>query len=146
MVTVSNIANASQGELLCITYEMLLEEIQNAMEEQTKDERKKHIDQAVKIIKMLASDLDFRYDLAHQLFNIYVYVQGLLIKSRDHVMLEEAYKLINKLYEAYKQITENEQNKKPIMQNAEAIYAGLTYGKDSINEVSLEDFNRGYKA
>lgn len=146
MVTVSNIANASQGELLCITYEMLLEEIQKAMEEQTKDERKKHINQAVKIIKMLASDLDFRYDLANQLFNIYVYVQGLLIKSRDHVMLEEAYKLINKLYEAYKQITEDEQNKKPIMQNAEAIYAGLTYGKESINEVSLEDFNRGYKA
>ena len=146
MITVSNIVNASRGELLCITYELLLEQIELATKSEIVEDRKMHVQKAIKIIQMLVSDLDFKIELSNELFRIYVYVQGLLINAKDHDKLEEAHKLIYKIYEGYKKITEEEESKKPSMQNAEAIYAGLTYGKGSINEMSLGRENRGFKA
>lgn len=146
MITVSNIVNASRGELLCITYELLLERIELAIKSEEADERKKHIYKAIEVVQMLAGDLDFEIELSKELFRIYVYVQGLLINAKENDKLEEAYKLIDKIYQAYKKITEEEVNKRPSMQNTEAIYAGLTYGKSSINEMTIGGENRGFKA
>lgn len=146
MVTVSNIVNASRGELLCITYELLLEQIELATKNEEAEKRKNHINKAIEIIQMLVQDLDFEIELSKELFRIYVYVQGLLVNAKKNDKLEEAYKLINKIYEAYKKITAEEESKKPSMQNAEAIYAGFTYGKNSINEVTIGGEDRGFKA
>ena len=146
MITVSNIVNASRGELLCITYELLLERIELAIKSEEADERKKHIHKAIEVVQMLAGDLEFEIELSKELFRIYVYVQGLLINAKENDKLEEAYKLIDKIYQAYKKITEEEVNKRPSMQNTEAIYAGLTYGKSSINEMTIGGENRGFKA
>ena len=145
MITVSNIANASRGELLCITYELLLEQIEMAMKSE-KDKRKKHVEKSVQIIKMLVGDLDFKIPLSTELFRIYVYVQGLLIQAKTNEKLEEAYRLVHKIYEAFKKITEEEVNKKPSIQNAEVIYAGLTYDKTNIKETSVQSYNREFKA
>lgn len=145
-ITVSNIANASKVELLCITYEMLLEQIKALSLSENKQERKPYIDKTKEILKMLVGNLDFEYELSKELFNIYVYVQGLLIKGRTKEEYEEAYKLIEKLYVAYKEIAEKEEDSKPVMQNAETIYAGFTYGKNDLNEMRLENPTRGYRA
>ena len=42
----------------------------------------------------------------------------------------------------------SEDTSAPIMENAQTIYAGLTYGKGSLNETYLnaQDYNRGFKA
>lgn len=146
MVTVSNVVNASKGELLCITYELLLEEIESAKVSQEAEERKRHIKKAIKIVQMLAKDLNREVDMANDLFRLYIYVQGLLINARRNDKLEEAYKLIHIIYEGFKKITTEEESKKPIMENAEAIYAGLTYGRNSINEMAIGEYNRGFKA
>lgn len=146
MVTVSNVVNASKGELLCITYELLLEEIEMAQKSQEVDDRKRHIQKAIKIVQMLAKDLNYEAEIANDLFRLYVYVQGLLINARRNDKLEEAYKLIHTIYEGYKKITEQEESKKPSMENAETIYAGLTYGRASINEMAIGEYNRGFKA
>lgn len=145
MITVSNIANASKGELLCITYELLLEQIKMATQSEG-EERKVYVEKGIRIIKMLVGDLDFGIPLSNELFRIYVYVQGILIQAKTNQKLEEAYHLIHKIYEAFKKITEEEIDKKPSIQNAEAIYAGLTYGKEDIKETILQDYNRGFKA
>lgn len=144
MITVSNIANASRGELLCITYELLLEQIEMAIKSE-ENERKKHLEKGVQIIKMLVGDLDFEIPLSAELFRIYVYVQGILIQGKTNQKLKEAYDLIHKIYEAFKKITSEEINKKPSMENAEMIYAGLTYGKTEIKETIVQDYNRGFK-
>ena len=146
MITVSNIVNASRGELLCITYELLLERIELAIKSEEAVERKKYLNKAIEIVQILAGYLDFEIELSKELFRIYVYVQGLLINAKENDKLEEAYKLIDKIYQAYKKITEEEVNKRPSMQNTEAIYAGLTYGKSSINEMTIGGENRGFKA
>lgn len=146
MITVSNVVNASRGELLCMTYELLLEEIEKASKIEEMEERKVHIDKAIKVLQMLAEDLNFEVELSKELFRIYVYVQGLLVNGRHTEKLEEAYKLIHKIYEAYKKIADEEESKAPSMENAEKIYAGLTYGKTSVNEITIGIDNRGFKA
>ncbi len=146
MITVSNIANASRGELLCITYELLLEQIDLATKSEHLEERKTHTEKAIKIIHMLVEDLDFSFELSHELFRIYVYVQGLLINVKKNDKLEEAHRLIHKIYEAYKKVAAEEESKKPSIENAETIYAGLTYGKQTVNEFTVGDYNRGFKA
>lgn len=144
MITVSNIANASRGELLCITYELLLEQIKMAIKSEGK-ERKVYVEKGLQIIRMLVGDLDFEVPLSNELFRIYVYVQGVLIQAKTNQKFEEAYHLISKIYEAFKKITEEEIDKKPSIQNAEMIYAGLTYGKEDIEETIIQDYNRGFK-
>ena len=145
MITVSTIANASKGELLCITYEMLLEQIQ-AAKETIGDERKKHLHKAVDTIKMLVEDLNFEFDIAKDLFRIYVYVQGILIKATSDTPLDEAYKLIEKLYIGFVEAGKSEVQTKPCMENTEVVYAGFTYGPDDLKELSISEPNRGFKA
>lgn len=144
-ITVSSVANASKGELLCITYELLLERIKNAGQKEG-NERKIESKKAVEIIQMLVADLDFSIEISKELFRIYVYVQGLLIQSKASEGFDEAYKLIEKLYSAFKEIAEKEEKSKPSMQNAEVIYAGMTYGKNNLNEISLGSNRRGFEA
>ena len=144
MITVANIVNACPGRLLCITYEILLEHIKQAAQSELED-RQHHLDKANEALKLLTSTLDFKIALSKELFRIYVYVQGLLVSNTKNEKLEEAYRLVYKLYEAYEQITKDEEGK-PSMQNAEAIYAGMTYGTNDINEIYLGSNNRGFKA
>lgn len=142
MITVANIANATQGELLCITYELLLKsirEMKNHPEYGCKHQR-----HALDILTCLVSNLNFEYEIARQLFEIYIYIQGVLIKGRIDKEFERLEPLIIKLQEAYKQAMIQQQDERIVMENAETIYAGLTYGKGQINEVVLGG-ERGFK-
>lgn len=146
MITVSNVVNASKGELLCITYELFLEQIELAKKSEESEKRKAAIQKSIKILQMLVNDLNFEYEISKELFSIYVYVQGLLINAKDNQKLDEAYKLIHKIYSAFKQVAQQETTKQPVMQNAEVVYAGLTYGKGTINETVMKNEGRGFRA
>ena len=146
MITVSSVANASQGELLCIVYELLLRRFNQIMASEGKA-RKRHIEEAVYIIKTLVEALNFEIDMAHDLFKLYVYVQGLLLAydvKNDKV--EEAYSIIYKLYKGFKEAAIKEKNSGPSMKNVQEVYAGMTYNKGQLSEVVVEGVNRGFKA
>lgn len=145
MITVSNIVNASREELLCITYEMLLENIK-AAEESSQEEREKYLKKSIDIIQMLVGDLNFEFDLSKELFRIYIYVQGLLVSVKSSEAITEAYKLIGKVYEGFKNAKVEEQSVSKSIDNAQVIYAGLTYGPNDLNELSITQSNRGFKA
>lgn len=149
MITVSTVANATKGELLCITYELFLEKVKLA-QQSTEEESEKAVQRAIDIIQMLAGDLDFNIEISKELFRVYVYVQGLLIQSKASrakaMKLEEAYGLMEKIYLGFKEAVKKEEVGGPSIQNAEVIYAGMTYGKSSLNEISTQDTQRGFKA
>lgn len=145
MITVSNIMNASRGELLCITYEILLESIEEAIKYFETPDKKKYIQKAVQVIQTLTEDLNFEIDLSKDLFRIYVYVQGLLVTARQKEQLEEAHHLIYKLYTGFKQVAEKEEIKKPMLKQSESIVAGMTYGKGQLNETVTHQ-NKGFQA
>lgn len=146
MVTVSNIANASQGELLCITYKLFMDHMKKAMDK-TGIDKEKHVETGIEIIKHLAENLNFEVAISSELFQIYVYVQKLLINYKyEKDNLKEAYNLIQIIYKGYEVIVEQEVSRKPAMQNTENIYAGITYGKGTLNEMTMPNTNRGFKA
>lgn len=146
MITVSAIANASQGELLCITYEMFLNHIQQALG-QSHPHRDQAIEQAVEILKVLVEDLDFTYPLSNELFELYVYMQGVLLNYKvTDEKLKHVYQVMDNLYQAFLEINAQQQEGEPSIQNAEKIYAGMTYGKNDLNEMVLGHKNRGFKA
>lgn len=145
VATVSNVMNASRGELLCITYEILLESIEKAIQQFNKPDRKKHIQKAVQVIQTLTEGLNFEIELSKDLFRIYVYVQGLLVTAKEEKQLEEAYHLMHKLYGGFKQVAEKEKTKKPMLKQSESIVAGMTYGKGQLNETVTHQ-SKGFKA
>ncbi len=154
MITVSTVVNASKTQMLCITYEILLDKLEyiseninelKSNENNNKIKVEETINESINIIKMLAGDLNFEFDIANQLFKLYVYVQGLLIKSKTKESMEEAYTIINKLYMSYKEISQGEEGGAPSISNAEKVYEGLTYGENKMGKTYAQDFNRGYK-
>lgn len=145
MITVSSVANATRGELLCITYEILLENIKRAQLE-VGEKRKDKLKKGVEVIQLLTEDLDFEIALSKELFSLYVYVQGLLVKDKSEEEIDRAYSIIDRIYQSFLEISKNEMSSGPSMQNAEVVYAGMTYGRDDLNEISLKDVTRGFKA
>lgn len=135
--TVANIVNASRTRLLCIVYEELLNEIL----EFSKEYDSKHKNKCIDILNELVSCLDFDYELSHDLFKLYVYVQRLIINNGN---MDETYKLIHTIYEGYKHLDETIEDHQCVMDNTEKVYVGLTYGKNSLNESTLNS-SRGFR-
>ncbi len=153
MITVSRIANANRGDLLCITYEFLLEQIGYLIDIKTDNDQEadtlvkyyKHLDKCKQILAMLVRDLDFNQSISGDLFKLYVYVQGVLIKAKTVEELEVAQDIINKLYEAFEEAAKEDESSS-VMKNTEEVYAGLTYGPNDINETVTGSTGRGYNA
>ena len=136
MITPTHVAGATDAQLICITYELFLEAIKD-----------KNIKQAKKILNVLTENLNFEVELAHNLFNLYVYIQNILINHyKEDSKLEEAYELIEMIYKGYIEIAKESKVVANTMVNAQTVYAGMTYGKGYLNEIMVESPDRGFKA
>lgn len=152
MITSSQVANATQGQLLRITYDLLLESL-DSVKKHAKDQSEKEFGAALarsrQILQELIDTLDFKQEIAQDLLKIYVYINGLLIKSLmkyDDALIEESKDLINELLEGWDGVIKKDQKAIKVMNNAQQVYAGLTYGEKDLNESILDDKNRGFKA
>lgn len=146
MITVSAIANATKGQLLCITYEIFLYSIKEALKE-TEDKREEYIFKAIDVIKVLVQDLDFEQPIAHELLRLYIYMQGILLEYKvSDEKLEHVYQVMDVIYKGFLEAEQLGEQSLPSMKNTEMIYAGLTYGKSDLNEMIVSDKNRGFKA
>ena len=65
-------------------------------------------------------------------------------RPNDLLIIEE---IIGKLKKSFRTLSVSD-NSGPVMQNAQSVYAGLTYGKGFLNEtyVDARDYNRGFNA
>ncbi|ONI39105.1 hypothetical protein AN640_02045 [Candidatus Epulonipiscium fishelsonii] len=141
MVTVAQVTQASDAEMLCLTYELFLERVQEAMD--NKDEFKRHTKRAREVIKVLVNNLDFDIPISNNVFQIYVYVQRLLLRYET---LPEAYQLIRHLQETFEMVSKQQPQRQQVMKNTQQIYAGATYSGSSLNEFVMGGQNRGFKA
>lgn len=146
MITVSSIAQANDRQLICRTYELLIEELQDAVQSAGK-ERKHLINKAKETLMVLTENLNLEVDLAKHLFHLYVYIQNIFINHWDDTKkLEEVQRLVDTILLGYKQISEKEGIQQPMMQNTQAIYAGMTYGRGYLEEQTWDSIDRGFKA
>lgn len=144
------ITQANKTQLITILYEMVLlyiDEAEDALAADNKVDFKAAIRKIHGCMDELTASLNFEYDLALNFLQLYQYVNRELVKASSHhekESLEHVRLVIEELHKAYKQI-EDQDTSGPVMGNTQAVYAGLTYGRNTLTE-NLADsgINRGF--
>ena len=145
------ISQANKSGLVVILYELFFEYTNEAEQLFSQNDKKgfsKAIFRAHDCLNELIASLNMEMELAGNLLQIYMFISGQLGYAngkKDAAPLKDVNRLMKKLYETYKKDSENDTSL-PVMQSAQVVYAGLTYGKDDINESYMKDGNRGFLA
>lgn len=146
------ITQAKRSELVVVLYDMVLAYFAEAEEFYhlgKKEEFLEELKKAQACIKELTGILDFKYEISFELLSLYRYVNFTLSKTmirRDPELLKDTQGVIEKLREAFYDISAQDQSE-PMMANTEAVYAGLTYGKGTLNEnLQNQGSSRGFLA
>ena len=149
----ARVAQANRSELVVIIYELFLlamDEADAAFAKGELSEGVRHIKRAEGFLQELMGSLDYRYAIAEELMRLYRYVYEQLIFSalrRKMVNGEIVREVMGKLKEAFIKVAKQD-NSAPVMKNTQQVYAGLTYGRTSLNENIGVDVsaNRGFQA
>ncbi|MCD7725234.1 MAG: flagellar export chaperone FliS [Clostridiales bacterium] len=144
------ITQANKTQLITILYEMVLSYLDEAQEALSGDHRTEYKSVIRKIrgcMDELTASLNLEYDLAQKLLQLYLYVNRELVQASVHYdteNLEHIRKVIGELQKAYKKI-EDQDASGSVMGNTQTVYAGLTYGRNTLTE-SITDpaSNRGF--
>ncbi|MFA9463524.1 MAG: flagellar protein FliS [Velocimicrobium sp.] len=149
----ARITQANKSQLVVITYEIILDSLLFAREDwEIKDwlSFEKDVKRVQKLINELMGALNFQVQISLELMALYQFCGKCIVKAMCHKSCEEfsaIESVINRLKEAFVQVAK-EDNSEPVMKNTQTIYAGLTYGKYSLNEVcvNVNEANRGFRA
>ena len=147
------VSQASPCELIVIIYDIILDDVKNARSAKTAGDDKQYqadLSHAVKFVNELMDALDFSQPVSFRLMSLYIYVNKMLAKARvsgNCDSLSDVEMIIEKLRAGFDGI-KNQDTSGPVMQNVQQVYAGLTYGKGTLNETYLnaQDYNRGFQA
>lgn len=144
------ITQANRTQLITILYEMVLiyiDEAEDALASDSRMEYKSAIRKIRGCMNELTASLNFEYELAHNLLQLYLYVNRELVKASTHYdkeNLEHVRLIIEQLHNAYEQI-ESQDTSGPVMGNTQTVYAGLTYGRNTLTEnIADSAANRGF--
>lgn len=133
--------------IICTMYEIFFEYIEEAKSGDSIN--LEAVRKANKVLDHLREALDFKFDISYELFSIYDYCQRQLSKAmykNEKEPLEHATKLIKKLYEAFVVVEKEVGSPDSAMQNSQQVTAGMTYGRNDLNEVIDNNNNRGFLA
>lgn len=163
------ISSANPTDMVVVIYDIALEYIEEAKEmaaglsiasevsEETvpgEDIRKKRSALNLLVVKIrncineLIGSLHYDYSPAGEMLWLYMYCSIRLMdaqKNGDASAFTETGSILKRLRDAYAQIAPT--NKAgAVMNNSESVYAGLTYGRGTLNEDVLGSSNRGFLA
>lgn len=145
------IAQANRSELVVITYEIIIENIKIAQENVAdKVEFVGALDKAQSFLKELMVSLDFEYKVSYELMSLYIFVNKMLIEAKQKNSadnLPRVEKMMEDLLSSFREVSKQDTSA-PLMQNAQKVYAGLTYGRNDVNETAFvgNEENRGFRA
>ncbi len=143
------ITNASPTGIIVILYDLAIEYIQEADKCFKKDDHegaRVQCTNAERVLGDLIESLDFSYEISFPLFRIYEFVSGQITKAvlkNDAKLLEDAVRLLSSLKGSFEELSRQDASG-PAMSNTQSVYAGLTYGKGTLNESTTDTGNRGY--
>jgi len=143
------ITNANKTDLIVVLYDMVLAYLDDARMAHETDDQLLFKDAIRKIrncMQELIASLHFEYEVAANLLSLYIYVNKELVRASVHYdeeVLDHVESVIKKLRDAYEVVSE-ENSEKPLMQNTQTVYTGLTYGRNQLNDNMFDDKpNRG---
>lgn len=146
------VTQASKTELVVILYDLILSDIKEANRYFGEEDLSSFVHElkhASKCVNELMATLDYKISLSHELLSLYSYVNKTIIAAqmkKDPSLLSSVVSVIEKLKVAFEEISKKDISG-PVMENTHQVYAGLTYGKGTLNEsLSTYDQNRGFKA
>lgn len=145
------ITQANRSELTVITYEIIIEHICNAQSSfGDREVFVSDLENAQSFLKELMVSLDFNYKISYNLLSLYIFINKQLIEAKiknTAELLPRVQKMLEDLLSSFREVSKQDTSQ-PLMQNAQKIYAGLTYGRSDVNEMSLagNDENRGFRA
>ena len=145
------ITRANKTQLVVILYDMVLVYLQDSLEDfENKDykEYKWNIERAKDCIDELLNSLHPEYEVAVVLKSLYYFYKRELttaaVQNKKEMVLP-VIQMIKELKASYEQVSA-EDTSAPIMQNTQTVYAGLTYGKGSLNiNLSDQGSSRGFR-
>lgn len=146
------ITSANKSELIVIIYDIALDyitESKKAMSDSDKSKFYKAIDCAQKSVESLITGLNFDYEISKNLWHLYFYINKKLaeaIKNYSLLEVDEAENILKTLRASFAEIAKQDDSN-PMMGNTQSVIAGMTYGKNSLNEnLQNNGNNRGYFA
>ncbi len=146
----ARIVSANKSKLVLIIYEIMEVHLQEALTFYEKKERKS-FSQALSRLRQCLDELRYSVELDNELsqnfLELYEYYEEQIRRADvqfDSAPLEQVANMLTSFREAY-EIIAKEDTTEPVMDNGESIYAGLTYGRNSLTEnLTSQSSNRGF--
>lgn len=145
------ITQSNRSGLVLIKYEILfayMDDIRTAYEENNREDLINGVRHADGVLKSFQETLDFSYEISGRLYAIYDFHRRQLAKVLIKYSLEDmeqSRNMLQQMYHTFQEVAKQDESK-PLMQNAQQVYAGYTYGKSDINESYDTGSKRGFLA
>lgn len=143
------IAEANSTELVVILYEMALcylDDAKQAGESGAHESFDGAVSRVRGCVNELLQSLNLEYEIAQSLHSLYFFCLRRLAYAqvrRQTQVLDEVTMVMSGLRDAYAQIAPQNTGG-PVMKNTQTVYAGLTYGRNSLTEnMADQSTNRG---
>ena len=145
------ITQANSAQLIVILYDIALVYVNEAivfMDKGDMTNARIQADFAKKSVEEMIHNLHFEYELAKSLHQIYLSMkkslrEGILDEKKE--LLVSVKNNLQKLRDAYAQIVSQDEGA-PVMSHTQTVVAGLTYGRNSLNEnLSDAGSSRGFR-
>lgn len=137
------LTQCNSSQMIVIQYDIFFAYLEDALEtfEEGGEPFRQAVGHADAVLVRLQDSLDFKYEIAKQLYPLYTYSRrqlALAQATHKKKQITNARNVMMKLYDAFAQIAA-EDTSEPVMHNTQAVYAGFTYGKHAINEEMIDD-------
>lgn len=149
----ARITQANRSELVVITYDLIIDSIEAAKESFLKEDilnYERELKRVQKLLNELMGSLDYRFPISKDLFQLYSFCNRRVVSAffkKEPEFLTSVISVIEKLRVGFEGVAK-EDNSRPVMENTQKLYAGLTYGRNALDEVflSANEASRGFKA
>lgn len=145
------ISQANSVGMITILYDIALcymQEAKQAKENNDKKGFREALQKSQNCLRQLQASLNFVYEPATALNRLYLImhrkIQTALVEFDTEKCIDVIDQII-RLRDAYMQL-EKMEGLSPVMENTQQVYAGLTYGKNSLVESTVHEENRGFLA
>jgi flagellar protein FliS len=146
------ITSCNKGGMIVVIYDIFFAYANDAIDAGLTDdyeEFKNACKKAQAAVMRLRDGLDFKYELAYELYPIYQFVCEQISKSIYKRSIDEihtAKRLMNNLYTAFEAVAKQD-NSPPLMQHAQKVIAGMTYKNGNLTEtLQGAESTRGFLA
>ena len=140
----AKISQCNRTELVVISYDIMKVYIRDAKKALAAEDEKLfiwNIKKAKSMLEELMNALDFNYpQVTNNLMSLYLFIQSRFNKcifKKQDVNLDVVVRIVDKLQAGFVEVAK-EDTTGPVMENTSTVYAGITYGKGTLNEMYEE--------